>query len=176
MLAPKGFTQSVSQEAYIQAHRAAQTKIGALRFTGPVILAAAALSLGGSFTIYNGGGQLAYTVTGIAMLFLSALLAVWLLAAPKLAEKEAKADYDTFARLSDPSTVTFTSDEMTLQGARLTRRVEYAKTRLCIETAQRFVLVTDDDALVILEKDCFADADNTVAFLRDVFARWYVKK
>lgn len=176
MLAPKSFTQSVSEEAYVQAYHTAQAKIGVLRFTAPLMLATAALGLGGSFTIYNGGGQLAYTVTGIAMLIVSSLLAVWMLAAPKITEKQAKIAYATFCELSDPSQVTFTSDEMTLQGTKLTRRVEYAKTRVCIETAQRFVIITDDNAMVILEKEAFTDAEGTVDFLRDVFARWYTKK
>ena len=64
---------------------------------------------------------------------------------------------------------------MTLTSAVMTKHLEYAKTHLCIETPHRFVLLTDDGGTVILEKACFADAA-TAPFLREVFARRYVKE
>lgn len=177
MLAPKGFTQQITKDAYIAAHRIAQEKNGILRFTVPCMLLIAALSVGGIITLYNGAGRMSYILTGEILLLLSCVLAVLLLVMiPKQAKKAAQQDYISFAALSDPAEVTFESDEMLIKGEKLSRRVEYAKTRLCIETAERFVILTDDEAMVILEKACFCETDATVAFLRDVFARWYVKK
>lgn len=176
MLAPKGFTQQIAKPAYVAAHKTAQTKIGILRFTAPLMLVTVALSLGGVYTMYIGAGRLSYLITGEVMLALSAALCIVLLCLPRIAARRAERGYETFAKLCDPSQVVFTSDDMTIKGERLSRRVEYAKTRLCIETKDRFVIITDDDAVVILEKACFTDADTTTAFLRDVFARWYTKK
>ncbi len=176
MLAPKGFTQQISKDAYVAAHRAAQEKTGLLRFSVPTMFLIAALSIGGSITLYRGAGILSYIVTGEVMLLLSVALCVLLLYLPKIAAREAEKDYISFEALSNPADIIFESDEMTIKGEALARRVEYAKTRLCIETADRFVILTDDDAMVILEKACFTEKDATVAFLRDVFARWYTAK
>ncbi len=177
MLAPKGYTQHITKDAYVAAHKTAQEKIGMLRFTVPCMVLIAALSIGGSITLFNSAGRVSYIMTGEILLLLSCVLAVMLLAViPKQAKKQAEKDYVSFEALSNPAEITFESDEMLIKGEALSRRVEYAKTRLCIETAERFVILTDDDAMVILEKACFAEKDATVAFLRDVFARWYVKK
>ena len=63
-----------------------------------------------------------------------------------------------------------------LAGVRISRRVEFAKTRLCMETADCFLIFTDDAVVVMLEKAAFGDQRETTDFLRDVFARWYVRK
>lgn len=172
MLAPKGFTQHISQEAFVQAHVTAQKKVGILRFQIPLMLLTAAFSLGGVFTIYRGWGLWSYLATGVASLALAAMLTAVLVWLPRHVKKTARQAYQTFEALSDPAEIVFESDEMLIKGQQLTRRVEYAKTRLCIETAARFVIVTDDDAVVMLETACFED-ENIALFLRDVFARWY---
>ncbi len=176
MLAPKGFTQQISKDAYLAAHKTAEEKTGFLRFQKPCILLIAALVIGAGITVYQGIGIPSYYVTAGVMVLSAIMLCVVLSLLPKVEETVAEQEYRSFATLSNPAEVIFESDEMTIKGKALSRRVEYAKTRLCIETSARFVILTDDDAMVILEKACFTEADATVAFLRDVFARWYVKK
>lgn len=174
MLAPKGFTQSISKEAYTAARMTASTKSGVLRFRLPLILLAAALVLGGGKTLFESGGGIAYLMTGLVLVLVGlvcAVTAMYIL--PSQVRLAVEQDYRSFAALSDPAQITFESDEMHIQGACLSRRVEYAKTRVCIETSDRFVILTDDDTVVMLEKSCFEDTDATTAFLRDVFARWY---
>ena len=173
MLAPKGYTQHISKEAYIAARTIASSKNGVLRYRMPLVCLAAAMLLGGAKTVYQ-GGNIGYYMTGIILMLLGAVCALMALyVLPKQVGIAAERDYVTFSVLSDPANVTFESDDMCFQTDKLTRRVEYAKTRLCIETRARFVVLTDDGAMVILEKDCFEDNDATLAFLRDVFARWY---
>ncbi len=176
MLAPKGYTQRVSKDAYLAAHKTAEEKTGFLRFQKPCILLIAALVIGAGITVYRGIGIPSYYVTAGVMVLSAILLCVVLSLLPKCEETIAEQEYRSFALLSDPAEVIFDSDELTVKSECLSRRVEYAKTRVCIETSERFVLITDDDAMVILEKAYFAETEATVAFLRDVFARWYVKK
>lgn len=176
MLAPKGFTQQISKDAYVAAHKTAEEKTGFLRFQKPCVLLIAALVIGAAITVYRGIGIPSYYVTAAVMVLAAILLGVVLSFLPKVEETIAEQEYRSFSLLSDPAEVIFESDEMTVKGEALSRRVEYAKTRLCIETAERFIILTDDDAMVILEKACFAETDATVAFLRDVFARWYTAK
>ena len=173
MLAPSGYTQRISKEAYLAAHKTAEEKTGFLRFQKPCYLLIAALVIGAAITVYQGIGILSYYITAGGMILAAILLGVVLSLLPKIEETVAEQEYRSFSILSDPADITFGSDELTVRSACLSRRVEYAKTRLCIETAERFVLITDDDTMVILEKACFAEQDATVAFLRDVFARWY---
>lgn len=173
MLAPKGFTQQLSKDAYVSAQTAASSKCGTLRYRLPLVLLAAAAVLGGAKTLFENGG-LGYLLTGIALLFVGAVCAVTALyVMPKQVKEIGARDFVTFDTLSNPAQIMFESDEMVLKSECLSRRVEYAKTRLCVETNDRFVIITDDEATIVLEKACFEEADNTVAFLRDVFARWY---
>lgn len=173
MLAPKGFTQHIAKDAYVAAGTTASSKTGLLRYRLPLLLLAAALLLGGFKNIFENGG-LGYLMTGLILLVFGVAFAViTLYVIPKQVKTIAEKDFETFNTLSNPAQVVFNSDEMTLKSEVLSGRVEYAKTRLCIETNDRFVILTDDDAIVILEKACFEDAENTTAFLRDVFARWY---
>ncbi len=176
MLAPVGFTQQLSKEAYVHARMTASAKGGLLRYRVPAVILSAALVLGGVLTFVDNPDSLAYTLTAVVLVLCAAVcLATMLYAVPAKVRSEAAADYETFAVLSDPAEVHFTSDDMTFVGPCLSRRVEFAKTRLCIETPARFVIVTDDEAVMILEKACFTDSAATEAFLRDVFARWYTK-
>ena len=176
MLAPKGYTQRVTKDAYLAAHKTAEEKTGFLRFQKPCILVIAALVIGAAITVYRGIGIPSYYLTAAGMVIAAIFSGVILVALPKVEQTVAEQDYRSFALLSDPAQITFESDELTIKSDCLSRRVEYAKTRVCIETAQRFVLITDDDTMVILEKACFDEPNATEAFLRDVFARWYVKK
>ena len=176
MLAPKGYTQRISKDAYLAAHKTAEEKKGFLRFQKPCILLIAALVIGAGITVYRGIGIPSYYITAAGAVMAAIFLGVILAALPKIEQRVAEQDYRSFALLSDPAQISFASDELTVKSDCLSRRVEYAKTRVCIETALRFVLITDDDTMVILEKACFAEQDATVAFLRDVFARRYVKK
>ena len=176
MLAPKDYTQQITKNAYLAAHKVAEEKTGFLRFQKPCILLIAALIIGAGITVYRGIGIPSYYITAVSAVIAAILLVVLLAALPKIEQTIAEQDYRSFALLSDPAEISFASDELTVKSVCLSRRVEYAKTRLCIETAERFVLVTDEGTMVILEKACFAEQEVTVAFLRDVFARWYVKK
>lgn len=176
MLAPKSYTQQISKDAYLAAHKTAEEKTGFLMFFKPCLLIVAALLIGAAITVYRGVGIPSYYVTAGIMVLAALSIVVIMAALPKVERFVAEQEYRSFAALSDPSEITFDSDELIVKSECLSHRVEYAKTRLCIETAERFVLITDDDAMVILEKACFADREATVAFLRDVFARWYVKK
>lgn len=173
MLAPKGYTQHITKEAYVAAHKTAEDKTGILRYRLPCLLLVAALVIGAVITIYQGIGIPSYYVTAGVMLLTAGILLGLIQYVTKIRKRTSERDYISFEALSNPAEVTFESDEMTIKGEALSRRVEYAKTRICIETDERFVILTDDDAMVILEKACFADADATTAFLRDVFARWY---
>ncbi len=176
MLAPKGYTQNVSKDAYLAAHKIAEEKTGILRFQKPCFLLIAALVIGAGITVYRGIGIPSYYITAGVMVIAAAMGVAIAATLPKAETIIAEQEYRSFALLSDPAQITFESDELTVKSDCLSRRVEYAKTRVCIETNERFVLITDDDAMVILEKACFEDKDATERFLRDVFARWYVKK
>ncbi len=173
MLAPKGFTQHISKDAYVAAQTTASSKNGVLRYRLPLMLLTAAFLFGGFKNVFENGG-LGYLLTGLLLLVFGFVCAVVVFyAMPKQVKTVAERDYVTFDALSNPAQVVFDSDEMLLKSDMLSRRVEYAKTRLCIETNDRFVILTDDDATVVLEKACFEQAEDTTAFLRDVFARWY---
>ena len=176
MLAPKGYTQRVSKDAYLAAHKIAEEKTGFLRFRLPCLLLVAASVIAAAITIYRGIGIPSYYITAGMLLLSAGVLLILIKYFTKSEIVIAEQEYRSFALLSDPAEIVFESDELTVKSECLSRRVEYAKTRLCIETGERFVLITDDDTMIILEKSYFADKDATVAFLRDVFARWYVKK
>lgn len=173
MLAPKGYTQHITKDAYVAAHKTAEEKTGILRFRLPCLLLVAALVIGAAVTAYQGIGILSYYITAGVMFLAACAMLILIKYVTNNSKITSEQDYISFEALSNPAEVTFESDEMTIKGEALSRRVEYAKTRICIETAERFVILTDDDAMVILEKSCFAEADATTAFLRDVFARWY---
>lgn len=177
MLPPKGYVQTLSKEAYTAAAVTAAKKSGVMRFTLPVEMGAAALTVLGVWTIIGHPLLPAYWITGgLAVAAAAILLWLWLAVFPRMAREQADKYYALYMELYDGAEITFTADEMTVKGKRMTRRVEYAKTRLCVETSDRFVILTDDDAAVILEKACFSDPTATSAFLRDVFARWYTGK
>lgn len=176
MLAPKGYRQVIDSRAYTAAQRVASKRDGLLRFTFPMLLLSAAGVCGAAALTFGQWHRVWYVVTAACLLVVAAWNAVlWLSVLPRAVMCRAQKDYKTYDRLSNPVDVTFSSDELTLTSAVMTRRVEYAKTRLCIETPLRFVLVTDDGVRVILEKACFAE-ETTVSFLREVFARRYVKE
>lgn len=176
MLAPKGCVQTVSKEAYMAAQMTANKRVGVLKWRLPMTVLSAALLLLGGCTVYEYVGRAGYLLSGIALIVTAVIcLIVWWGQLPAYVKANAAADFDVYDALSNGAAVTFSCDEMTLVTDALSRRLEYAKTRVCVETPDRFVLITDDDAVVILEKACFEDRDNTEAFLRDVFARWYKK-
>lgn len=180
MLAPKGFEQQLTEELYVQGHRVADNTKGALRYTFPMSFLAAAFVGFAARAFWTAAVQptmLSYWLSGTLILLTGlGIAAVWLFVLPRLSRKKAEAGFSLYQSLYGRTTVTFTQDEMMVAGERLTRRVEFAKTRLCVETATLFVVFTDDDAIVILSKEAFAEAQETTAFLRDVFARWYKKK
>lgn len=177
MLAPKGFTQHLSRDSYEKAQCAAAKKRGALRFTLPVEMGAAALLVLGVWTIVRNPFSFAFWMTGMLFVALAAvLLVMWLGVLPRKASARAEEQYALYDALYGETVVTFSADEMTVEGKKLARRVVYAKTRLCVETSTHFLIFTDDDAVVVLETAAFTDRLATEAFLRDVFARWYVRK
>ena len=177
MLPPKGFTQHLSKDAYVEAAVIVSKKSGVLRFTWPVIMGAAALTVFGGAMIARNVTMPAYWISGgLALLAAAWLLGMWLAVFPNTEKTKAREQYALYEQLYGQTTVTFTSDDMTVKGHLLTRCVDYAKTRLCVETAERYIIFTDDGAAVILEKANFEEAAATDAFLRDVFARWYTGK
>lgn len=176
MLAPKGYTQHIDENAYVAARVTASKTTGVLRLRTAMTVLSAALILFGGQQIYESGGRPFYVIAGAAvMLAAAALVLLWYWLLPKYIKETAKIAFVTFDKLSNDAEVSFEQDKMTLQGRMLTRHVAFAKTRLCAETPDRFVVITDDGTVVILEKDAFAEREQTDAFLRDVFARWYKK-
>lgn len=176
MLAPKGFHQVVDKDAFVKAQVAVSKRVGVLRFTVPMLCLAAAAVFGGVALLAQGVGRIGYTMTAITLFCVAGmLLFCWCFWIPSDVKKRAEKEFVCFEQLVGAATVTMRSDEMCLQSDVLTRRVEYAKTRLCIETPRQFIILCDDGATVILETVCFEEQEETVAFLRDVFARWYVR-
>lgn len=177
MLAPKGFTQHLTKESYVTAQVAAAKKRGALRFTPPVVMGAAALCVIAVWTAIKNPYSLAYMWTACLFAVLAAaLMILWMFVFPARIKKQVPGQFALYDALYGETVVTFSSDEMTVAGEKLSRRVEYAKTRLCVETLLYFLVYTDDDAVVVLEKAAFTDKAATTDFLRSVFARWYVRK
>ena len=177
MVAPKGFTQQLTKESYVAAQTAAAKKRGVLRFTPPMIMGAAALLVLGVWTIVRNPYAFGFWMTGLLFVACAAvLLILWLSVFPARAKERVATGFPLYDALYGETVVSFSSDEMMLAGQKLSRRVEYAKTRLCMETAAHFLIFTDDDTVVVLEKAAFADARETTDFLRTVFARWYVRK
>lgn len=180
MLAPKGFSQELTGDRFVQGHRIAAEKRGALRYTFPMSLLSVALTIYGARAIYAAlqhrtvltewlaGALLIATGIGIAGL--------WLIWMPHRIKITASARHEQHRVLYGRTAVSFTQDSMTLQGECVTRTVLFAKTRLCVETATLFVLFTDDGAVVLLDKEAFDAKEETTAFLRDVCARRYKKK
>ncbi|MBQ3068345.1 MAG: hypothetical protein IJD01_00160 [Clostridia bacterium] len=177
MLAPKGFRQVIDSRAYIRAQTAVSRRIGVLRWTLPMTVLAAAMVCGGAVMVLRHMGQLMYTLSAIT-LWINALivLCLWYKILPDAVKTKAEKAYRTYDRLQNPVDITFSADELELKSAVMTRRTAIAKTRLCIETPARFVILADEGYTVILEKACFEERDTTEAFLRDVFARWIVKE
>ncbi len=179
MLAPKGFSQELSLEAYVDGRRVADERQGVLHYTFPMILLAAALTIYGARGVYQAAvnpQMLSSLLAGVWLILTGVGMAVlWLVVLPRRSAAKAAAQYAHHSALYGRTAVHFTQDDMTLEGVHLTRTVTFAKTRLCVETPTLFVIFTDDDAVVMLDKAAFDSADTT-AFLRDVFARWYKKK
>ncbi len=176
MLAPKAFTQTVNRDGYIHAHLTADKRIGLLRFVPAAIAFAAIVLVCGCVIMFGADRSVEMLIKGVAALAVAAgIAAVCLFVLPERAKQRAADQFAAYDMLCRTQTVTMYADEMLLESEALTRRVEYAKTKLCIETPARFVVITDDDRVVILEKDCFTDKDGTILFFRDVFARHYAK-
>jgi len=179
MLAPKGFEQTVSAKLFEQGHVTAARKRGILRYTFPMILLGTALILYGLRAIQTAiasGQMLSMWLSGVGILLTGvALIVLWTAVFPNRVKKTAVARYPMHEALYGRTAVTFTQDEMTLTGEKLTVRVAFAKTRLCVETGDLFVIFTDEEAVVLLDKAAFTAPEETTAFLRDVFARWYKK-
>lgn len=176
MLAPAGFTQHIEKDAYVRARTVASKTTGILRFRAAVTVLAAALVIFGGMDIYESGGRLIYMLSGVSLILAAALLLfLWYRLFPLYIKAQALSAFTSFDKLSNDTTVSFGQDEMVLCGNMITRHVPFAKTRLCAETPERFVIITDDRSVVILEKDAFCSREETEAFLRDVFARWYRK-
>ncbi len=173
MLAPASFTQTIDRDAYIASRLIRSKKRGILRFT-PAALAFSAVLIVSGLSILFGGSMRTMELLMQGMLLILAAAAfpvTFLMILPERIKSHAEQDFSVFDALSNHVTVTMTADDMTLCGDTLTRRVEYARVRHCVETDARFVLITDDDQAVILEKAAFAEREETLRFFRDVFAR-----
>lgn len=176
MLAPNGFSQTIDEQAFVDAQITANKRVGVLRFTLPSIVLSAAVALIGVNTMVSNGRSVAFLISGIGLICTALMLVSFFLKIiPEALKIFAKSNFLSYDKLSNGAQITFTSDDMTIRSPFMVRRVAYAKTRICIETAARFVIVTDEDAVIILEKSCFVQLQETIDFLRDVFARRYVK-
>ncbi len=177
MLAPQGYKQVIDSRAYTNARAAVSRRVGMLRWALPMAVLSAALLCGGVLLLCDRAVRLSYVLTGAVLVMLATfLLLLWFKLLPDAVKRRSKRDYLSYDRLLNPVEVSFTADDMTLVSAVMTRTVAFAKTRVCIETPARFVVLTDEGYTVILEKACFADREATEAFLRDVFARRIVKE
>jgi len=177
MLAPTGYFQSVDRDGYVKAQLVVSRRVGALRFTAPALVLSAILVVSGLQVMFGGARTVSALMSGIVLFCMAAILAAnHLYILPEAVKAIAQKEFDCYNKLSNHVTVTFTSEEVVLQNERLTRRAEFAKTRLCIETPDRFILIADDDTVILLEKVRFENRSATEEFLRDVCARWYVKK
>lgn len=176
MLAPKAFSQTIDRDAYAAAQLTVSKKNGILRFTPAVLAFCGILLIAGLSVMFSGARTVDHLVKGLSAAAVAltgaAAVLLWL---PEKVKAVADKRYPVFDTLSNHVTVTMQADDMTLSSAHMSRRVEYAKVRCCVETADRFVLITDYDQYVILEKSCFTDKEETTAFFRDVFARCYAK-
>ncbi len=176
MLAPKGFIQHTDKKTYITARLAADKRVGILRFTWPLRVLAIAMALYGMQTALTSYSRTSYLLWAAALLLVAmTMVAIWEAAVVPYVKAKAMFDYDTFHAISNDAEVTFEADEMILKTTLMMRRIAYAKTRVCIELPQQFVIVADDDSVIILEKSCFTEKEETQTFLRDVFARWYCR-
>ncbi len=175
-LAPAGFTQTIDRQAYVTAHRAAALKRGALRYRLPMTFLAAALLVGAAVTVWRNSFSAAFWMTAAVMALLAAaIIWVWFWWLPKREADGAGEAFAVYDRLMNPSEICFGADVLTIRTPQLTREDNYARMRLCIETPERFVLCTDDNTVLILEKADFAEKERTTAFLREVFVRRYAK-
>ncbi len=176
MLPPVGLTQCIEEELYIEAAVLASKKTGVLRFTAPVVTGCAAFITLGVWLIARHVSQLPYLLTGGVSLVVAAWgLLLWFLVVTPRVKAAAKADFAVYRQIYGKTRITFTADDMELAGEMITRRVVYAQTRLCVETARYYLVFADDGTTVLLLKSAFEEAPATDAFLRDVFARWFVK-
>ncbi|MBQ3094256.1 MAG: hypothetical protein IJC52_03700 [Clostridia bacterium] len=177
MVAPKGFTQHIHEDEYIAARLSASKRTGVRRYTVPMMILAAALALLGGITVINGGFRPTAIFAGIGLVFCAvALEYLWGFVFPKQVKDAARRDFAAYDRLLGGAAVTMTADDVTLSTDTLTRKVEFAKQRVCIETPTQYVLVGNDEFITILQKECFTEKIHTNDFLRDVCARWYVRE
>lgn len=175
MLAPKGFSQTIDKRAFVDAKLAASKRVGVLRLTLSALMITAFLAIGAISVLFGNDRTVAALIGGIAVACLAVVLAsAFLKIIPDAVKESAERDFVSYDNLMNGADVAFTADDMTFRSSVMVRRVEYAKTTICIERAARFVLLTDDRTVVILEKSCFSQPQETVAFLRDVYARRYV--
>lgn len=177
MVAPKGYFQSVDKDGYVQAQLAVSRRAGVLRFTVVALLLSAIFIVSGVQVMFTSVRTVIALVTGLALLCVAVMIAIaFFMLIPEAVKATAERQFSSYNKLSNHVDVTFTSETVELKNEYVTRRAEFAKTRLCIELPERFVLITDDDTVIILEKSRFSEPSATDAFLRDVCARWYVKK
>jgi len=173
MLAPAGFSQTVDRDAYVAARLIRSKKRGLLRFMPAALVFCAILVVAALSIMFSGSVRtLELLLQGVLLILAGAAFPVtFLMIIPERIRIRAEKEFAVYDALSNHVTVTLSADDMTLCGEQMTRRVEYAKVRHCVETDERFVLITDDDHIVILEKAAFAQKEPTRQFFRDVFAR-----
>ena len=180
MIAPSSFTQTVSKEAYIEAQLIAAKHKGVLRYTLPMLVLSAALIVFGVRAVYIAvlnAQWLSYYITGaVSILVGLGLILLWCTVLPNRVRRTAENDFAVYEALFSECSVRFTADQFTVKGGSFRRTVDYARTRLCVETVSQFVILADDGHVIVLLKSAMTDERETTAFLRDVFARWYKRK
>ncbi len=162
-MAPQAFSQTIEQNDYVLARMAVCRRMGILRFRLPAALLAAAMIAGAVATLWRGYAQAGYWLTAAGMAAgAAALLLAWFFVFPHREKTEAQKDFQIYARLYGTSTVSFTPEGLTLTAQNLTRRVDFARLKACIEQKDTMVLVAED-GLIILRKN-----EETATFLRRV--------
>ena len=166
------FSQTVCREDYIAARKALAKKTGAGRYRIPMYILAAAALAGAVLTVWQHPGAPYYWLTGAGLVLAAlAIVLVWAVLLPRDAARRAEADFPAYDQLMNGAQVALYSDYAEWTTEAFTRRTTYAEARVCVELPARFVVLQDTGAVLMFEKDRFADRDATCAFLQRTFAR-----
>ncbi|MBQ9414166.1 MAG: hypothetical protein IJU16_03460 [Clostridia bacterium] len=166
------FEQTVRREEYIAARKALAKKTGVGRYCIPMFILAAAALCGAAVTVWPHPESPYYWLTGGGMALAGVVIVlIWTVLLPRDAAKRAAADFPAYDRLQNGVIVSLYADYAEWTTEAHTRRTTYAEAQVCLETPARFVVLQDSGAVLIFEKESFADRDATCAFLRRTFAR-----
>lgn len=164
------FSVDVTEKEYVEASLIAARRIGSLRLTPVIILAAAAISVAGLLSF----SWFASPLLPIMLCVIGPLLAVAFFAMePGNIRRRARRDYQTYKALMKDSVVRLYADDVRTETALVRLTDQYALLALCVETPELLVFLKDRDRLLILPKRCLPaeKKDDALEFLRLVFIR-----